>query len=96
MYYIVSYIEGTQVVYCELFTLFHCAADTYTVEAVKNLMVCIDADFILVVYKTGMKVFSGYELRKNRPFFLHHYRAQPFQLAFLLSYYINLISAFQS
>ena len=39
VHHIVTYVECSQVVKCQMFALLHCPSDTHPVETVENLMV---------------------------------------------------------
>ena len=87
----IAYVEGAEVVHRELLALFHRPSHAYAVEAVKNLVVRVQANAVLIVDKAAVDVPALHKFRKQGMFFLQHDGAQAFQLAFLLPYYIYLI-----
>ena len=78
-----------------MLALFYGTAYADAVEPVKNLVVRVQANLVLLVYESGMEILSLYEIRKGYLLRLDHNGLKPFQLRFLLSYNINLVSRFQ-
>ena len=94
MHYIISKVEGTEVVKGELLGFFYAAAEAHTVEAVEYFMIGIDTYFVFLVYVSGMDVLFLDELGKDGVFVLEHDGAEAFQLGLLFTYYIYFIAAF--
>ena len=65
MDYIVSYIEGTEIVESELLALVHGPSETYSVESVENLMVGIAAYFVFRIYETVVNIAFSYKFRDD-------------------------------
>ena len=65
MYNVVPYIESTQVIESQLFTLFNSTPEADPVEAVENLVVGVAADLVLIVNETPVNILSDDELREQ-------------------------------
>ena len=97
MDYVVSKVEGTEVVEGKLLRFINAPADADSVEAVEYFVVCIAAYLILMVYEAGMDVLALYKRRKNGTLLVEHYGTKALQLGFLLSeniYFIMILKLF--
>ena len=91
MHDIIADIEGVEVVYGELFGLFHAAADADAMEAVEDFMVRVVADHVLTVYESVMDVLSLDEFR-NQAAVLREDGVDAVQLVGLVAEYHHFIS----
>ena len=66
----IAYVEGAEVVHRELLALFHRPSHAYAVEAVKNLVVRVQANAVLMVDKAAVDVPALHEFRQQGMLFL--------------------------
>ena len=92
---VITQIEGTEIVQRQLLRFFHRPSQADAVEAVKDFMVGIAADPVLVIDKSRMDVLSLDELRQECVLVLEHDGTETFQLGFLLTVDIDLVVVFQ-
>ena len=66
----IAYVEGAEVVHRELLALFHRPSHAYAVEAVKNLVVRVQAHAVFMVDKAAVDVPALHEFRQQGMLFL--------------------------
>ena len=91
MDYVVSYLEGIQVIDGQLFALFDRAPHRYPLEAVEYLMVGVAACPGLAVYESGMDILALDEFR-DYAFVLGQDASYSLQLRFFLAIYVYLVT----
>ena len=95
VHHIIANVYGVEVVDCKLFALLHRTAHRHAVEPVKDFVVRVAADTVLIIYESVMDILPIYEFRHKAPI-LEEDGPEPFQLGFLLSVDVYFISAFNA